>query len=84
MGERYKDVEESSVRVCAIIQSRQLLMHDDMVATKTCPKFLAILMERPKHLSSCWQVVHTGIIFCSAHADLAITRQCSAAILLRL
>jgi len=64
MGERHEDVEESSVRVCAIIQSRQLLMRD-MVATKTYPKFLAILMERRKHLSSCWQVVRTRVIFCS-------------------
>jgi hypothetical protein len=65
MGERHKNVEESSVRVCAIIQSRQLLMRD-MVATKTYPKFLAILMERRKHLSSCWQVVRTKVDFCSA------------------
>lgn len=62
MGERHKDVEESSVRVSSIIQSRQLLMRN-MVATKTYPKFLAILMERRKHLSSFWQVVRTRIIF---------------------
>ncbi len=66
MGEGHKDVEESSVRVCAIIQSRQLLM-PDMVATKIYPKFLAILMERRKHLSFCWQMARTGVIFCSAH-----------------
>ena len=61
MGEGHKDVEESSVRVCAIVQSRLLLMRD-MVATKTYPKFLAILMEKHKHLSSCWQVVRTRAI----------------------
>jgi hypothetical protein len=66
MGEGHKDVEESSVRVYAIMQSRRLLMRD-MVATKTYPKFLVILMERRKHLSSCWQVVRTRVIFCSAH-----------------
>ena len=66
MGERHKDVEESSVRVCAIIQSRQLLKRD-MVATKTYPKFLAILMEKHIRLSFCWQVVRTRVILCSAH-----------------
>jgi hypothetical protein len=43
-----------------------MLMYD-MVATKTCPKSLAILTEWRKHLSSCWQVVRTRVIFCSAH-----------------
>ena len=39
----------------------------DMVATKTYPKFLAILTERRKRLLSCWQVVRIKVIFCSAH-----------------
>ncbi len=58
MGERHKDVEESSVCLCAIGQSRQLLMCN-MVATKTYPRFLVILTERRKHLSFCSQVVRT-------------------------
>ena len=69
MGKRYKDVEESSVRVCAITQSRQLLMRN-MVATKIYPKSLAILMKRRKRLSSCWQVVRTRVIVCSAHGPI--------------
>ena len=85
MGEGHKDVEESSVRLCAIVQSRDLLMRD-MVATRTYPKFLAILMEKRKHLLSCWRVVRsTRVIFLfPTWADLTVARQCSAAILLRL
>jgi hypothetical protein len=56
MGERYKDVEESSVCLCVNAQSRQLLMHN-MIAMKTYHKSSVILTEKRKRLSFCWRVV---------------------------
>ncbi len=56
MGERHKGVEESSVCLCVIAQSRQLLMRN-MIAMKIYHKSSVILTDRRKRLSFCWQVV---------------------------
>lgn len=68
MGERHKDVEESSVRVCAIIQSHQLLMRD-MGSHENLPQILGYSdgkAQTPFILLASGTCYHR-VIFCSAH-----------------
>jgi hypothetical protein len=71
MGERHKNAEKSSVRLCAVAHSRPLLMRD-MAATKIYPKLLVILTERRRRLLFCWQAVCTRIFLCCTSVCLAI------------
>lgn len=84
MGERYQDVEKSSVRLRDAILSSQPLMMRDMIVTKIFLKSLVILMERRRHPSFCWQVVRTRVLYLpDAWVGLLMLNQCRAAILLR-
>ena len=56
MGERYQDLETTSVSLQAFVLSRRLLTRN-MAATRTCLKSLVILMARRLHPSFCWQMV---------------------------
>jgi hypothetical protein len=63
MGERYQNVEKSSVGLRDVVPSRQLLMTRDITATKICLKSLVILMEGRRRPSFCWQVVRTRVLY---------------------